>query len=190
MKVVIPVLTEKQPDLDQFNSEISDREQTALSSQQHWSEYIHTPSNNWVKAEGQSNKPECSGQLWISHGKSSGNQSLVHVSLDEWGILCLTLGCLNDLMYGRELPRWANESFSSRSVRLCMTRVIKNPSIRFISEEASEIHCYCTGKSVPLRTWLCLHRHCHVEAGKGLPQTTATKIDAHHCLKYHCMEWH
>lgn len=39
MKVVIPALGEdKQPDLNQFNSKISDKEQTSHSLRQEWTE--------------------------------------------------------------------------------------------------------------------------------------------------------
>lgn len=68
--------TEKHPDSNQFNFNLSGKEQTTHSL----AEYAHTRSNNWVKAEGQSNKPECSGPLWTSHGSMTDcNQCLLCV---------------------------------------------------------------------------------------------------------------
>ncbi len=34
---------------------------------------------------------------------------------------------------------------------------------------------------------LCSRVHCHVQTGKGQTQTAATKLEAHYCLKYHCV---
>lgn len=64
VKVMTPA-RRKQLDLNQYSSELSDT-QMAHSE---WTEYIHTKCNSWVNAEGQSDSSECSGQLWISHGK-------------------------------------------------------------------------------------------------------------------------
>lgn len=60
VKVMTPA-RRKQLDL-KYSSKLSDT-QMAHSE---WTEYIHTKSNSWVNAEGQSNSSECSGQLWIS----------------------------------------------------------------------------------------------------------------------------
>lgn len=55
VKVMTPA-RRKQLDL-KYSSKLSDT-QMAHSE---WTEYIHTKSNSWVNAEGQSNSSECSG---------------------------------------------------------------------------------------------------------------------------------
>lgn len=101
--------------------------------------------NNLVKAEGQSNKPECSGQLCMY-------------------LMARTVICACCVFTWMRHAVFAFGVFKSLHVwqqHYCDFTVlpVKSFSVKFFPTKL--------GKLFLLQSWLCVQRHCHVETGKG-----------------------